>query len=88
MAKRKPVFSMHLEVGTFFCKTAFVTPLEVDHLLSTSLNREKTPKNHKFSLNVPSARHVPRVAHQVTRHTLARAFLYTSVFVACQSDLW
>ena len=35
---------------------------------------------------MPSALHVPRTAHQVTRHTLARAFLYTSVFVACQSD--
>ena len=55
MAKRKPVFSMYLEAGTFFCKTAFVTPLEVDHLLSTNLNREKYPKNHKFSLKVPSA---------------------------------
>ena len=26
MAKRKPVFSMYLEAGAFFCKTAFVTP--------------------------------------------------------------
>ena len=36
----------------------------------------KTPKSHKFSLKVPSALYVPRAAHQVTRHTLARAFLY------------
>ena len=30
MVKRKPVFSMHLEVGTFSCKIAFVTPPKVD----------------------------------------------------------
>ena len=39
---------MHLEVGTFFCKTAFVTPLKVDYLLSTNLNREKRPKTTNF----------------------------------------
>ena len=44
MVKRKPVFSMHLKVGTFFCRTAFVTPPKVDHLLTTNLNREKRPK--------------------------------------------
>ena len=39
---------MHLEVGTFFCKTAFVTLPKVDHLLSTNLNREKRPKTANF----------------------------------------
>ena len=72
---------MHLKVGTFFCRTAFVTPPKVDHLLTTNLNSEKRAKKHKFSLKVPSALHVPRAAHQVTRHTLALAFLYTSVFI-------
>ena len=48
MAKRKPVFSMHLEVGTFFCKPALVTPPKVDKLLSTNLNREKRPKTTNF----------------------------------------
>ena len=76
---------MHLEVGTFRCKTAFLTP-KVDHLLGTNLNREKRPKTTTFLLEVPSALHVSRAAHQVTRHTLALAFLYASVFVACQSD--
>ena len=36
MAKRKPAFSTYLEVGTFFCKTAFATPPKVDHLRSTN----------------------------------------------------
>ena len=49
MAKRKPVFSMHLEVGTFFCQTAFVTLLKVDHLLSTNLNRENAQKPQIFT---------------------------------------
>ena len=44
IVKRKPLFSMYLEVGTFRYKTAFVTPPKVDHLLSTNLNREKRPK--------------------------------------------
>ena len=48
MAKRKPAFSMYLEAGTFLCKTAFVTPPKVDHLLSTNLNREKCPKTTNF----------------------------------------
>ena len=48
MAKRKPVFSMYLLAGTFFCKTAFVTPPKVDHILSTNLNREKRPKIANF----------------------------------------
>ena len=30
MAKTKPLFSMYLEAGTFFCKTALVTPPKVD----------------------------------------------------------
>ena len=29
MAKTKPVFPMYLQVGTFFCKTALVTPPKV-----------------------------------------------------------
>ena len=49
MAKRKPVFWMHLEVGTFFCKTAFATPPKVDHLRSTNLNREKHKKSQIFT---------------------------------------
>ena len=49
MVKRKSVFSMYLEVGTFFCKTAFVTPPTVDHLLSTNLNREKCQKPQIFT---------------------------------------
>ena len=48
MAKRKPAFSMYLEAGTFLCKTMFVTPPKVDHLLSTNLNREKRPKTTNF----------------------------------------
>ena len=43
-------------------------------------------KKQKFSLKVPSALHVSRAALQVTRHTLALAFLYATVFVACRSD--
>ena len=66
MAKRKAVFSMHLEVGTFSCKTAFVTPPCVEYILSTNLNREKRSKNRKLSLKVQPALHVPRAAHQVT----------------------
>ena len=48
IVKRKPVFLIHLEVGTFRCKTAFVTPPKVDHLLSTNSNREKRPKTTNF----------------------------------------
>ena len=48
MVKRKPVFSMHLKVGTFFCRTALATPPKVDHLLTTNLNSEKRPKNTNF----------------------------------------
>ena len=39
---------MHLKVGTFFCRIAFVTPPKVDHLLTTNLNSEKRPKNTNF----------------------------------------
>ena len=49
MAKRKPVFSMYLEADTFLCKTAFIAPPKVDHLLSTNLNREKCQKAQIFT---------------------------------------
>ena len=58
MAKRKPVFSMYLEAGTFFCKTAFVAPPEVDHLLSTNLNREKCQKPQIFTEGAITTAHV------------------------------
>ena len=58
MTKRKPVFSMFLEAGTFFCKTAFVTPPKVDHLLSTNFNREKCPKTQIFNEGAISTAHV------------------------------
>ena len=48
MVKRKSVFSMHLEVGTFSCKTAFVKWPCVEYILSTNLNREKRPKTSNF----------------------------------------
>ena len=80
MVKRKPVFSMHPEAGTFSCKTAFVKRPYIRRIHSEhQLESWKTSKNHKFSLKVPSALHVSRAAHQVTRHTLALAFLYARV---------
>ena len=49
MVKRKHKFSTYLEVGTFFCKTAFVTHPYVEYILSTNLNREKRQKPQIFT---------------------------------------